>query len=269
MTFRPLPLADLRADCSRCAGLCCVAPPFARSTDFAFDKPAGTPCHHLGSDFRCGIHEQLRDRGMPGCTVFDCFGAGQRVVQQTFGGRTWRDEPELARQQFEALGVVHQLHEMLVHLTEALTLEAAAPLHDDVRSAYARTDGLAAGTADELTAVDVPAIRREVGALLQAVSELARPDGRDRRGADLVGRDLRGHDLRDAGLRGALLIGADLRGADIRGANLLGADLRGCDVRGTDLSTCLFLTQPQVSAARGDARTRIPAVLTRPPNWDR
>jgi hypothetical protein len=38
-------------------------------------------------------------------------------------------------------------------------------------------------------------------------------------------------------------------------------------VRGTDLSQCLFLTQPQVEAARGDATTRIPPVLTRPPHW--
>ena len=45
--------AHLRADCSRCAGLCCVAPPFAASADFAFDKPAGQPCRHLRADFRC------------------------------------------------------------------------------------------------------------------------------------------------------------------------------------------------------------------------
>jgi hypothetical protein len=38
-------------------------------------------------------------------------------------------------------------------------------------------------------------------------------------------------------------------------------------VRGTDLRTCLFLTQPQVEAARGDASTGIPAVLTRPAHW--
>ena len=38
---------DLTADCSRCAGLCCVLPAFAASADFAVDKPAGTPCRHL------------------------------------------------------------------------------------------------------------------------------------------------------------------------------------------------------------------------------
>jgi hypothetical protein len=39
-------------------------------------------------------------------------------------------------------------------------------------------------------------------------------------------------------------------------------------VRGTDMSGCLFLTQPQVEAAVGDAATRIPAVLTRPAHWN-
>lgn len=271
MPSRSLPLIDeraqLRADCSRCAGLCCIAPPFARSADFAFDKPAGTPCRHLADDFRCGIHDRLRDRGMPGCTVFDCFGAGQRITQQTFGGRTWRESPELAREQFAALPVVHQLHEMLWYLTEALALEAAAPLHDDVRTAYARTDALANRAAADLPAIDVAGHRREIGALLQRVSDLVRPSGPDRRGADLVGADLRDASLRGASLRGALLIGADLRGADLRAADLLGADVRGADVRGTNLSSCLFLTQPQVSAARGDARTRIPAVLARPEHW--
>lgn len=103
MAQHPLPLADarahLRADCSRCAGLCCVAPVFAASADFAIDKPAGVACLDLADDFRCGIHAELRNRGFPGCTVFDCFGAGQRITQETFGGRTWRQAPELAAAQ--------------------------------------------------------------------------------------------------------------------------------------------------------------------------
>ena len=52
--------ARLRADCSRCAGLCCVAPAFAASADFAIDKPAGHACPHLRDDALCGIHAELR-----------------------------------------------------------------------------------------------------------------------------------------------------------------------------------------------------------------
>ncbi len=74
----------LSADCANCFGLCCVGPAFAASADFAIDKAAGTPCPNLGGDFRCGIHDQLRPKGFAGCTVYDCFGAGQKVSQVTF-----------------------------------------------------------------------------------------------------------------------------------------------------------------------------------------
>ena len=42
-----------------------VAPAFARSADFAVDKPAGTACTNLQADFRCGIHTQ-QVGGTPG-----------------------------------------------------------------------------------------------------------------------------------------------------------------------------------------------------------
>ncbi|MGY2067007.1 pentapeptide repeat-containing protein [Blastococcus sp. SYSU DS0619] len=273
MPSRPLPLVDdrahLRADCSRCAGLCCVAPAFAASADFAIDKPAGTPCPNLRDDFRCGIHERLRDDGFPGCTVFDCFGAGQRITQGTFGGRAWRETPELARAQFAVLPVVRQLHEMLWYLAEAGTLPVAAGLRSDVERLRAEVERCAGGTAEELSGLDVGRLRAEVGELLGRLSGQVRAGSRarDRRGADLMGRDLRRTDLRGAGLRGAYLIGADLRGVDLGTADLLGADLRAADVRGADLSRCLFLTQPQVSAALGDAGTRIPAAVRRPAHW--
>jgi hypothetical protein len=270
-----LPLIDdrshLRADCSRCAGLCCVAPAFAASADFAIDKPAGQPCPNLREDFRCGIHAKLRERGFPGCTVFDCFGAGQRITQETFDGRSWREAPELAAAQFAVLPVMRQLHEALWYLTEALALPAAAALRAEIRRVLEETERLAAGSAAELAALDVGAHRGRVGELLGRVSDLARRDrrGPDRRNADLMGADLRRRDLRNANLRGAYLIAADLRGVDLGTADLLGADLRNADLRDADLSGTLFLTQPQVTAARGGASTRLPAVLQRPAHWKR
>ena len=54
--------ARLRADCTRCAGLCCVAPAFAASADFAIDEPVGQACPNLGDDDRCGIHAQPAER---------------------------------------------------------------------------------------------------------------------------------------------------------------------------------------------------------------
>ncbi|MFF7654022.1 pentapeptide repeat-containing protein [Streptomyces sp. NPDC007983] len=266
---------DLRADCGSCSGLCCVALPFAASADFAVDKAAGQPCRNLETDFRCGIHSRLREKGFAGCTVFDCFGAGQKVSRSTFEGRDWRTHPGTASRMFAVFPVMRQLHELLWYLTEALTLPPARALHDELRRALRTTERLTEGSAEELLALDVAAHRDEVNALLLRTSELARagvrPKGRGRRknhrGADLIGARLRGADLRGAGLRGALLIAADLTGADLSAADLIGADLRDADLSGADLTGAIFLTQAQLNAARGDAATRLPSALTRPAHW--
>ncbi|MDX3523467.1 pentapeptide repeat-containing protein [Streptomyces scabiei] len=264
-------LRDLRADCGSCFGLCCVALPFAASVDFATDKPAGRACGNLGDDFRCGIHTRLRAEGFGGCTVYDCFGAGQRVSQVTFAGVSWRTGgPEHARRMFDVFPVVRQLHELLRYLTEALTLPAAGPVHADLRRMRAETERLAGGTPEELGELDVAAHRRRVNELLLRVSGLMRAGAgrkKNRRGADLMGARLRGADLRGADLRGAYLIAADLTGADLRGADLIGADLRDTDLTDADLTGAFFLTQPQLQAAHGSAGTRLPASLTRPGHW--
>ncbi|WP_037851199.1 pentapeptide repeat-containing protein [Streptomyces sp. NRRL S-340] len=262
----------LRGDCANCFGLCCVALPFTASADFARDKPAGRPCPNLREDHRCGIHARLRDEGYSGCTVYDCFGAGQKVSQVTFGGRDWRGADAGAlRQMSDVFPVVRQLHELLWYLTEALTLPAARPVHADVRRALERTEQLTLLSPEGLAELDVAAHRQEVNVLLLRTSELVRVAVRgskkDRRGADLMGARLRGADLRGASLRGAYLIAADLTGADLRGADLIGADLRDADLTDADLTGAFFLTQPQVAAARGSAGTRLPGSVTRPAHW--
>ncbi|WP_329342357.1 pentapeptide repeat-containing protein [Streptomyces sp. NBC_00663] len=264
--------AGLRGDCARCFGLCCVALPFAASADFARDKPAGKPCPNLQGDHRCGIHARLRQEGYTGCTVYDCFGAGQKVSQVTFGGEDWRGAGgDHARRMFDVFPVVRQLHELLWYLTEALALPAAEPVHADVRTLLAETEDLTRGTPDELGELDVAAHRQKVNVLLLRTSELVRAGTRgkkkDRRGADLMGARLRNADLRGANLRGAYLIAADLTGADLRGADLIGADLRDTDLTDADLTDAFFLTQPQLNAARGSEGTRLPGSVSRPGHW--
>lgn len=274
----PVPPPDwrqrLRADCTRCSGLCCVVPAFASSADFAIDKPAGQPCPHLRPDSHCGIHDQLRDRGFPGCTVFDCFGAGQQVVHATFGGRDWRESPQLAGEMFQVFPVMRQLHELLCYLAEALTLTPAGPLRDELRQAYLETEQLTFGTAEELIQVEITAGQRDRvnPLLLRASTRVRTRNGRvglDRRGANLIGADLRQVDLRRSNLRGAVLVGADLRRVDLRLADLTGADLRGADLRGADLSRAIFLTRAQLDAARGDTGTRLPSAFSAPAHWTR
>ena len=262
-------IRDLRADCASCAGLCCVALPFARSADFAIDKEAGEPCLHLERDFRCEIHSELRPRGFAGCTVFDCFGAGQQVTRVTFAGTDWQGMPHVAGPMYAAFAAVRQLHEMLWYLVDALTRPAARGLHADLQEQRERIERLTRGTPDALLEVDVGGVREHVNALLLRTSALVRrgTPAQDLRGRDLIGARLGGANLRGADLRGAYLIGADLAGADLRLADLIGADLRGADVAGADLGDSIFLTQAQANAARGNAATALPAALDRPDHW--
>jgi hypothetical protein len=254
---------ELRADCANCFALCCVALPFERSADFAFDKPANIPCRHL-RDFRCTIHDHLPDAGFRGCTTYDCFGAGQRVAQQVYVGRDWRAHPDLRTPMFATFTVMRQLHELLWYLHDALRW-APDDLHPRLRDAVERTEELAT-QADRLP--DVADHRTRVAPLLRAASRVVRgDDAPDRSGADLAGADLRGTQHADTDFRNACLIAADLRGIDLTRVDLLGADLRDADLRGADLRETLFLTQPQLSSARGDAATRIPANLDRPAVW--
>ncbi|MFH8368764.1 pentapeptide repeat-containing protein [Streptomyces sp. NPDC018031] len=263
--------SGLRADCAQCFGLCCVALPFAASADFAVDKDAGRPCANLREDFRCGIHARLREEGFSGCTVFDCFGAGQKVSRTTFDGRDWRQDPATARRMFQVFPLMRQLHELLWYVTEALALPAARPVHGELRRALDRLERLTGGSAETILATDVAEIRHEVNTLLLRASELVRagvPGRRkNHRGADLIGASLKGADLRGASLRGAYLIAADLTGADLRSADVIGADFRDARLGGADLTGSLFLTQAQLNAAKGDAATRLPEALTRPAHW--
>ncbi len=266
-THEPEARQDLRADCAQCAAVCCVALTITRSADFAIDKPAGAPCPNLKQDFRCGIHARLKDGGFPGCTVYDCFGAGQKVTQVTFGGRDWRQAADSGALMFEVFAVVRLLHELLWYLTEAVAL---MPADDELRIALADIERLSLGSPESLADGDMSGHRSRVNDLLLRTSERVRTGlsgGLYYRGADLRGADLRGADLRGADLRSSYLTSADLREADLTAADLIGADLRETDLRGTDVSRSIFLTQMQLNAALGDAGTTLPARLIRPSHW--
>ncbi|MCQ4087912.1 pentapeptide repeat-containing protein [Saccharibacillus sp. JS10] len=287
-----------KGDCENCFGLCCAALPFSVSVDFAIDKAAGEPCRNLREDFRCGIHTALREKGFRGCTVYDCFGAGQKVSQQTFKGLSWRERPETARAMFEVLPIMWQLHELMVYLEELLSRPAASSLHRPLREELEEIQRLTELEPGALRETSVFVQRAKVNELLLQGSELVRAEaqrsyaarseasargnsnprgggksGRRRkaqigRGADLVGADLRGEDLRAANLRGAYLIAANLSGADLREADLIGADFRDTDLCGANLTGALFLTQVQVNAAKGNAATLLPPGLERPQHWN-
>ena len=275
----PAERPSLRPDCTNCFALCCTAFGFSRSADFALDKPAGSACSNLSADFSCTIHDTLRPRGFRGCTVFDCFGAGQTVSQGLFGGQNWREFPETRNQMFTAFKIVRQLHEMLWYLAEAqartfdpdLALQAA-----QLRHLIGRT---VEGNLPDLLSLDVQDLHARVKLLLMDVSEEVRAgyfaaggehlEPALQPGADLMGRSLKYRQLCGANLRGAYLIAADLRGSDLSGADFLGADLRDARLDGADLSRALYLTQPQINAAAGSGTTRLPPDVSTPEHWDK
>jgi hypothetical protein len=113
-----------RGDCSRCAALCCVSLAFDRSELFAFDKAAGEPCALLGPNHACSIHAERARRGLGGCIAYDCLGAGQRVIEEVFGGRSWQAEPALVGPMLEAFWRMRRVHELRLglELTERLEL---------------------------------------------------------------------------------------------------------------------------------------------------
>jgi hypothetical protein len=149
---------ELTAACRSCAALCCVTTSFAASEDFAFDKPAGTPCPHLEPDGRCAVHDERRVRGMSGCVAFDCHGAGQRLTHATH-------DDDVRHALFVALC---RVHELLWLLTGARHLcpPTQATLRERIAAAIATLQAI-----DVQHAVDVDlrpghALLREVGVAL-------------------------------------------------------------------------------------------------------
>ncbi|MDQ0496102.1 MULTISPECIES: pentapeptide repeat-containing protein [Paenibacillus] len=265
------------ADCEKCFGLCCVALPYAKSADFAFNKDGGTPCQNLNADYRCSIHKNLRNNGLRGCTVYDCFGAGQKISQVTYNGKSWRDDPAIAEEMFNILPIMQQLHEMLYYLNEALGLEEAQPIYTDLQEAMAKTEQLTDQAPTFLLDLYVPTHRALVNDLLLQTSELVRKKvnknmehskyGKKIKRKDLMGANLRGANLRGTNLRGVLLIAADLREADMRMTDLIGADFRDADLSGANLEGSIFLTQAQLNSAKGNRKTKIPSSLSIPSHW--
>ncbi|KCZ49424.1 hypothetical protein [Hyphomonas pacifica] len=151
-----MPQPALKADCARCAGLCCVAPPFDPSPEFGHAKPANTPCQHLCADNRCAIHARRLEEGYAGCISYDCHGAGQAVTQDMFGGRSWRDDASLMAPMSRAFLAMRQVHDLLVLLDRA----GQMPLTTDERV-----------TLEALRGDLVPAAGWTLGALEAVVSK--------------------------------------------------------------------------------------------------
>ncbi len=272
---------NLKIDCQKCFGFCCVALYFSASEGFPTDKDAGKPCINLQSDFKCTVHKSLREKGLKGCTAYDCFGAGQKVAQVTYDGHDWRSNPETAKQMFDVFLVMRQLHEMLWYLAEALRMQCDSIIQEEISQMISETVRLTNLDTDSLIKLDLVEHRNKVNALLSKTSEFVRTKAHRVKKTTLkrkktiagrlnfIGSDLRKINLTGEELRGAFLIAADLRDVDLSGADLIGADLRDADIRGANLTNSIFITQAQINVAKGDSNTRLPMSIVRPAYWDK
>ncbi|MBI1171784.1 hypothetical protein GC209_10295 [bacterium] len=159
---------DLTPDCQACAALCCVLLPFDAGDAFAFDKPAAVACRHLDGH-ACRIHADLATRGFAGCQRYNCHGAGQRVTQEVFAGRSWRTEPGLLAAMDRAFRAMRRLHEDHGLLTAARTLPLTDAEEAERLALLARLDAATSQTEASLIAYDTGPLPRAVKAFLEAL----------------------------------------------------------------------------------------------------
>lgn len=133
---------ELVADCSRCAGLCCVLLPFRAEDGFGVDKAGGEACHNLDDRNLCRIHDRLSGSGWTGCVRYDCEGAGQHVTQATYAGLDWRSGAVNLAEMAAVFSVMRVLHSHLAAL-------------DPDSAAFVETAALTNGTPEDLLALDL------------------------------------------------------------------------------------------------------------------
>lgn len=160
----------LTSDCARCAALCCVAPAFDLSPDFACDKAANTPCRHLRQDNLCAIHDRLSEEGFRGCVAYECHGAGQRVVQDMFGGRSWRDDAALLGPMSEAFLAMRKVHDLLVLLRAAGQATLAAEERAALDGLWRELNPVPGWTVDRLRAFEAGDLPRRVEGFLASLA---------------------------------------------------------------------------------------------------
>lgn len=269
----------MKIDCEKCFGFCCVALYFSKADGFPQDKEGGKPCSNLDNKFKCKIHNKLSEKGLNGCIIYDCLGAGQKVAQDTYEGINWIDNVSKREEMFDVFVIMKQLYEMLWYLREAKNINEDGKIKEDIIGLIQDTLELTNLKPQEILNIDLVSHRMKVNLLLKKTSEFVRKKVRGNSKStlsskkqiggriNLIGKNLTNFNLKGEDLRGALLIATNLKGVDLTGANLIGADMRDTDISGANLSKALYLTQLQINSAKGDVNTKLPMNIERPSSW--
>lgn len=272
---------NLEIECGKCFGFCCTALYFSKSEGFPDDKVAGKPCINLKENFKCKVHERLGEKNLKGCITYECFGAGQKVAQDTYKGKNWLANRDKAQEMFEAFIKMRQIYEMLWYLSEAYRIERNKRGKEELRLVIEETIKLTNLEPDKLIKYDLVPYRFKVNKLLLNTSESIRRYYKSKYKSkfnckkfiagrpNLIDIDLRNNELRGTNLSSALLIAANLSNLDLSGVDFLGADLRDTDFSGSNLSNAVYLTQFQINSAKGDGNTVLPSSLKKPASWQK
>lgn len=258
---------NLKIDCEQCSGLCCVALYCMKTDGFPANKKAGVPCKHLKLDFRCEIHSILKSNNMRGCLAYDCFGAGQKVTRYIYPKIDWQSNPDKAHEIFQVFLIVFQLHQMEWYLLESLSLISEDDLIMDIRRLLSENEQMTSQSTCEILKLDIDAYRVKVNHVLKKLCESIVIYSHNETAKDFFGKHFKKECLRGKDFSMSLMIAADLEGCDLFRANFLGADMRDANIKNADLSECVFLTQRQINAAKGNIHTKLPRHLSYPSSW--
>lgn len=262
---------NLKIDCKKCSGLCCVALYCTKTDGFPANKEAGIPCKHLDSDFSCKIHSRLADNNYKGCLAYDCFGAGQRTTQLYLSDGTWETNSEQKDKLFQVFIIVYQLHQMLWYLVEAFTLTSDELLKSTIDLLISENEQMLQQPMDHIAMLDLSEYRSNVNIVLKQIStDISANDTSSQiHGLNYLGKNFKKANLDRKNFSMSLMIAANLSGCSLKNTNFLGADLRDANIRNADLSKSIFLTQMQINSAIGNSNTKIPIYLTRPATWEK
>lgn len=263
-------LQSLKADCSKCSGICCTALFFSKIDGFPENKPEGKPCMHLQKDFKCKIHKELEKNKLKGCIGYDCFGAGQHVTQSVYFGQTWQNTPEKAKEIFDVFIVVFQLYQIRYFLLESMLILPAQTLKKDIKALIEENEMICNCKPQDTLVFDIEDYRTRANVLLKQVCSLLQKSLRceiKKCPSDFLGKNFKNKDMRGLDLSTKLLIAANFSKCVFDGTIFLGADTRDTDFSNADLREAVFLTQGQINSAKGNRNTKLPQYLDYPITW--
>lgn len=262
-----------KIDCNKCSGLCCVALYFTRTDGFPKDKEAGVACKNLQSDYKCKIHSKLSQQGLKGCIAYDCFGAGQHVTRYIKSLPDWliisKKEADVI---FNSYLVVLKIHQALWYLSQCLILCLPQSEKEQAKLLVDAGTALIEHPLEALSEFKIKFFCEKSNDYLKYICSLYQKtplsNSNNMQINNYMGKNMKRKNLVGKDFSMSLLIAANLEQANLDGANFLGADMRDTNIQNTDLSQCLFLTQIQINAARGNNRTILPPFLHKPEAWN-